>query len=100
MRRRAQNSRARASVFHDRHRLDKIAAVIDHFIEHVDGHRVRVAKTGISTCAEVLTIRGEGMPKKNGKSKGNMYVELAIDFPKSLSDAQKDHLRKALPVGA
>ena len=79
--------------------LDSLVG-FDHFIEHVDGHRVRVAKTGISTCAEVLTIRGEGMPKKNGKSKGNMYVELAIDFPKSLSDAQKDHLRKALPVGA
>ena len=69
-----------------------------HQIDHVDGHPVGVKKAGISRCSEVVTIKGEGMPKQNGggKSWGNMYVTLDIEFPKTFTEKQRIELRATL----
>jgi DnaJ-related protein SCJ1 len=69
-----------------------------HQIDHVDGHTVEVKKVGISRCSEVVVIKGEGMPKQNGggKSRGNMYVTLDIEFPKTFTDKQRSELKATL----
>jgi DnaJ-related protein SCJ1 len=64
---------------------------------HLDGHMVEVAKDDVSFCSEVVKIKGEGMPIKGKKVKGDMYVTLNIQFPESFTNQQKDLLRKTLP---
>lgn len=69
---------------------------------HLDGHLVNIRKTDVTYCSEVVTVRGEGMPKKSaggkGKSgaKGDLYVTLIINFPRNFSDKQKDLIRQAI----
>lgn len=65
---------------------------------HLDGHSVTVEKRDVSYCSEVVTVRGEGMPRKGskGSSFGDLYVTLLIDFPRSLYENQKELIRKAL----
>mmetsp|Transcript_16481 Transcript_16481/g.16594 ORF Transcript_16481/g.16594 Transcript_16481/m.16594 type:complete len:362 (-) Transcript_16481:109-1194(-) len=65
-------------------------------IKHLDGHVVNVVKNDVTYCSEVVTIKGEGMPKKNGKSKGNLHITLTIDFPRQFSPKQKELIRAAL----
>lgn len=65
-------------------------------ILHLDGHSVEIKKLDVTYCSEVFTIRGEGMPRKNGKSHGDLHVTLAIDFPKVLSEKQKQLISTAL----
>ena len=71
-------------------------------IEHLDGHRVTIAKDDVSYCSEVMVIKGEGMPRKgrsrsNNKSFGDLYVTLLIEFPKSLTEQQKNSIREIFP---
>ncbi|CAD7934994.1 unnamed protein product [Amoebophrya sp. A120] len=43
-------------------------------------------------------VKGEGMPVfKNPMLKGNLFIELTIDFPKSISEDAAKQLRKMLP---
>jgi len=64
--------------------------------EHLDGHIVNVEKKDITYCSQVYTIRGEGMPRKGRKGKGDLHITLEIDFPTKFSSAQKELLSKAL----
>lgn len=62
---------------------------------HLDGHKVEVAKKGVTHCSEVFTIAGEGMPVKGNKHKrGSLHITLEIQFPKEFSQEQKGHLKK------
>ena len=65
---------------------------------HLDGHVVTVEKSDVSYCSEVVVVRGEGMPRKSkgSKSRGDLFVTLLIDFPRTFTDSQKDLIRKAL----
>lgn len=65
-------------------------------IDHVAGHMVTVEKKGVSTCSEVVRVVGQGMPRKDGRGFGDLFVTLEIDFPKSFSEKQKEDLRAAL----
>ena len=64
---------------------------------HVDGHNVVVTKPTVSYCSEIVTVKGEGMPKKGKKEgdRGDLFVTLQIGFPPELSDKQKDQLKAA-----
>ena len=43
---------------------------------------------------EVITVRGEGMPALNRpKHRGNLYVQVSVEVPQSLSEAQREHLK-------
>lgn len=72
-------------------------------IKHLDGHDVEVKKSDVSYCSEVVKIPGQGMPRKNqqggrsaAKSFGDLYVTLLINFPRTVSEAQKTTLRRVL----
>ena len=67
-------------------------------IKHVDGHEVEVSRDGISNCSQIVKVKGQGMPRKSRGSSthGDMFIELVIDFPNSLSENQKAQVRKAL----
>lgn len=67
-------------------------------LEHLDGHKVVIDKKDVSYCGEVFIVKGEGMPKKGTKQRGDMHVSLQIVFPKSFTPAQKELLNQAFSI--
>jgi len=47
-----------------------------------------------------LRLRGEGFPPLGRTSRGDLYITIHVDLPKSLNGRQKDLLREALGEGA
>lgn len=64
--------------------------------EHLDGHKVVLEKKTITYCSEIFIMKGEGMPRADKKGKGDMHITLEIKFPNSLSEEQKNIIRKVL----
>jgi DnaJ homolog subfamily B member 11 len=67
-------------------------------LEHLDGHAVVVDKKDVSYCGEVFTVRGEGMPKRGTKARGDMHITLQIVFPTTFSASQRELLNKAFAM--
>lgn len=81
--------------------LEESLVGFEKIIDHVDGHRVTVTRDEISVCGDVVKVVGEGMPKRGSKNaRGDLYVDLAIQFPKKFSIQQKNLLRQALSMKA
>ena len=74
-------------------------------LEHLDerGIHVKTPKGQVLRPDQVLKVSGEGMPQKRSDSKGDLYLEVKIDFPKDgwLKDSagDMDRLRDLLPKG-
>eukprot|EP01041_Mallomonas_annulata_P007252 gene7252-14788_t len=65
-------------------------------LTHLDGHIVNVRKEYVTYCSEIFTIPNEGMPRTNGKGRGNLHITLQIQFPPKFSENQKNLLKTAL----
>ena len=63
------------------------------YINHLDGHKVKVSKNSISQQGEVIKIKGEGMPIHNKGDKGDLFVVLKIKLPEKLDDEQKNKFK-------
>eukprot|EP00271_Cylindrocystis_brebissonii_P013142 TRINITY_DN32752_c0_g1_i1.p1 TRINITY_DN32752_c0_g1~~TRINITY_DN32752_c0_g1_i1.p1 ORF type:complete len:351 (+),score=66.29 TRINITY_DN32752_c0_g1_i1:317-1369(+) len=63
-------------------------------ITHLDGHQVSLGTQGVTKPGEVRTYKGEGMPIHETTKAGSLHVTFSIDFPKSLTQAQKDAVLK------
>lgn len=69
---------------------------------HLDGREVLVRKNDVTYCSEVVRMVGEGMPKKSSgkKQHGDLYITLLINFPRQLSERQKQLINQAMALGA
>jgi DnaJ-class molecular chaperone len=69
-------------------------------IIHLDGREVIIDKKTVSFCQEVYIVKNEGMRKKGRGSKqfGDLHVTIHIDFPKKLTDRQKNLVKEALLI--
>ncbi len=68
---------------------------------HLDGRQVIIDKKTVSSCGEVYIVKNEGMRKKSRssiKQFGDLHVTLNIQFPKKLTDRQKNLIRDAILV--
>ncbi|CAI5959610.1 unnamed protein product [Closterium sp. NIES-65] len=65
-----------------------------HSITHLDNHLVEIGTSGVTRPGEVRKIKGEGMPIYDTTKKGDLYVQFTVDFPKSLTEDQKEVVRK------
>ncbi len=66
-------------------------------IEHLDGHKVTVERSAVTVPGQVLTVAQEGMPlPEYGSEKGDLLVTIHVEFPKQLSAAQQQELKKLL----
>eukprot|EP00898_Chlorokybus_atmophyticus_P001543 jgi/Chlat1/238/Chrsp1S03046 len=64
-------------------------------VAHLDGHSVEIGSKGVTRPGEIRRIVGEGMPVRDSmKHKGDLFVQFTVDFPASLTEAQKDSIRK------
>lgn len=68
-------------------------------IKHLDGHEVVVKSTSVIQPREDahIQIEGEGMPIPKTTKHGDLYVQLSIEFPETISAEARALLEKALP---
>lgn len=69
-------------------------------LEHLDGRRISIPLgSDVITPRTIRTVKNEGMPiSKQPGAKGDLHVHFDVQFPRSLSEAQKQALRTALPA--
>jgi len=64
----------------------------------ITGHALLKIPAGTQPETQ-FRLRGEGFPRLRGQSRGDMIVTVHVELPRSLSPAQRDHLREALGPG-
>ena len=57
----------------------------DRNLTHLDGHIVRLHRTGVTQPSFVQTITGEGMPIYGRSFRGDLFVEYNVVLPVELS---------------
>lgn len=65
-------------------------------IRTLDGRTLSVAMSEIISQDTVKKVEGEGMPRRTGQGRGDLYVTFKIQFPKQLDDSQRRTLRQVL----
>lgn len=66
---------------------------------HLDGRLVKVTREKITKPKQVITLKNEGMPLHSYSSeKGKLKIKFHVDFPETLSQAQKDGKQERLLV--
>ena len=60
----------------------------------IDGGRSRVKIPPGSQSGKRMRLRGKGMPALRGGAPGDMFIEIAVETPVSLSSRQKELLRE------
>jgi len=63
-------------------------------IKHLDGHMVTIAHKGVVSPGDVMKLKNEGMRKYDSTRKGSLYVNITVSFPKSMTDADKEAVKK------
>ena len=53
--------------------------------------------TDVVDCDHVMRIPGKGMPRRNGKGFGDLYITFEVDFPQKLTEEQKKKIAEILP---
>jgi len=65
-------------------------------LTHVDGHQFTVDVDGVTECDHVMRVPGKGMPRRSGRGFGDLYITFEVDFPDSLTQVQRDSIKKIL----
>lgn len=66
----------------------------DTTIDHLDGHKVKVSSATVTKPGAVKKIVGQGMPHFEKANKyGDLWIHFTVEFPNSLSDAQKKAIK-------
>lgn len=68
-------------------------------LTHVDGHKFSVDVDGVTECDHVMRVPGKGMPRRNGRGMGDLYITFEVDFPDSLTKDQIAGIRSILTEG-
>jgi curved DNA-binding protein len=64
----------------------------------LEGIKTIKVPSGTQTNTKIR-LRGYGMPKMDGKGKGNLYVKISIDVPQVLTKGQRDSVKKLAEQG-
>lgn len=62
-------------------------------IETLDGNERITVPAGTQT-GRVFVLRGLGVPRRNGRGRGDLAVQLVVETPSSLTDEQAELLRR------
>jgi len=65
-------------------------------LKHLDDHSFTVNVNDVTECDHVMRIPGKGMPRRNGRGFGDLYLTFEVDFPDKLSDEQKKAIKDIL----
>lgn len=67
---------------------------LDRNMTHLDGRYISVHENKVVSPGQVLRIRGEGMPRKQGKGFGDLFLTVNVRFPRTLSTTQKEKVKE------
>jgi DnaJ family protein B protein 11 len=85
--------------------MDKTISLVDaltgfkHELEHLDGHKVVLESNRVTRPGDVQFIEGEGMPIYDSASRGQLQVKYTVDFPRTLTEEQKETVRSLFGGG-
>jgi DnaJ-class molecular chaperone len=65
-------------------------------LQHVDDKEFTVNVNTVTDCDHVMRVPGKGMPRRNGRGFGDLYLTFEVDFPDELTQQQKDAIREIL----
>eukprot|EP00164_Ancoracysta_twista_P006439 GFYU01008962.1.p1 GENE.GFYU01008962.1~~GFYU01008962.1.p1 ORF type:complete len:369 (-),score=105.31 GFYU01008962.1:200-1306(-) len=66
-------------------------------LKHLDGHDVTIKRKNVTKPGEIINIPKEGMPIHNNASEsGNLYVEIVVIMPTSLTQEQRKGFEEIL----
>lgn len=69
-------------------------------VRSLDGHDLHLKIPSGTQCGHELRLKGQGLPKFGGGSRGDLYAIAMVEIPKSLSGRQKQLLEEAFPEEA
>jgi DnaJ-class molecular chaperone len=53
----------------------------------------------VTECDHVMRVPGKGMPRRNGRGFGDLFITFEVDFPDKLSESQKKAIKAILTEG-
>jgi len=65
-------------------------------LTNIDGAKFEISVTDITECDQVLRVHGKGMPRKNGRGNGDMFITFEVEFPDKLDDKQRQQIEDTL----
>ena len=65
-------------------------------LKHLDDKEFTVTVDEVTDCDHVMRVPGKGMPRRNGRGYGDLYLTFEVDFPDELTQKQKDAIREIL----
>lgn len=65
-------------------------------LTHLDGKSFEVNVETVTDCDHVMRVPGKGMPRRNGRGFGDLYITFEVDFPDTLTSKQKAAIREIL----
>jgi DnaJ-class molecular chaperone len=65
-------------------------------LTQLDGTEFKLNVNDVIDCDHVLRVPGKGMPRRSGKSYGDLFITFEVDFPDKLSAKQKEALKATL----
>uniref|UniRef100_A0A7S2WHG1 J domain-containing protein n=1 Tax=Eucampia antarctica TaxID=49252 RepID=A0A7S2WHG1_9STRA len=66
---------------------------------HVDGDNFTINVNDVIECDDVKRVSGKGMPRRNGRGFGDLFLTFEVDFPENLTEQQKIEIKKILSGG-
>lgn len=67
-------------------------------LTHLDDHEFTVTMDEVTDCDHVMRVPGKGMPRRNGRGFGDLYLTFEVDFPDELTVKQKEAIREILTM--
>lgn len=65
-------------------------------LKHLDDKEFVVNVDTVTDCDHVMRVPGKGMPRRNGRGHGDLFLTFEVDFPDELTKEQKIAIRKIL----
>ena len=65
-------------------------------LKQLDGKEFTIKVDDVIDCDHVMRVPGKGMPRRNGRGFGDLYITFEVDFPDSLTEEQKKNIAKIL----
>ena len=69
----------------------------DVVVTHLDDRRLLVSSDAVTADQTVLVVRGEGMPSDTTTLSGDLYIEVRVEFPSTITHDTRSILRSVLP---
>jgi len=77
--------------------LKEALSGVQFYIEHLDGKQIVIREDKVINPKYTTKVEGKGMPKHEVPSEyGNLIINYEIEFPKTLTQEQKNSLSKIL----